>query len=258
LQKVVAIELSGHEEVYDISVHEHHNFIADGIVVHNSWSADLPPYMLHEGERRDLNANMFVNPNFSIPESTALDDLARTTDGILGGVARTPANLGVWAFGTSGGWSATWDSSVFRSGKRSVKLSTLNTSSSVQALWGSTTLSSNYINTKVQPSTEYTLTAWVKTENTAADGAYIYGVNYNAYLAGLGTAFTTNKVVGTNEEWTKIEATFTTHANASRMLLYCKIGTGAVANAWFADIRLTPTTPITIGSLTEDRGQITC
>jgi hypothetical protein len=106
LQKVVAIELSGHEEVYDISVQEHHNFIADGIVVHNSWSADVP-----SPARKQVGGNMVPNGDFEKTISLVAGNISGWGTGIGFAGAGTTITMGTddtnyykVTWGTAGGY----------------------------------------------------------------------------------------------------------------------------------------------------------
>lgn len=81
-QRITTIEYVGERRVYDISIPEVHNFIAEGIVVHNSWIKD--------GGLRALYFSDFGSDYVKVPDSPSLDITDAVTLEVL---LKTPGKL---------------------------------------------------------------------------------------------------------------------------------------------------------------------
>jgi hypothetical protein len=188
--------------------------------------------------------NLIPNGNF---ENAPLSNIAVTT---------TP---NVWINGTAAGsgassaygWATTaltanasagFDAAQFHSGTYSMKLSTLNASgqmtvgTSTSAAPGAGQIYQLFV---LSPNTKYTLTAWIRTNNVATNGAFIDVREYSSAVSNLATT-STNKLTGTNG-WTQVTSTFTTNASTAYATIFLRNNvTGNISDAWFDDITLIP------------------
>lgn len=186
------------------------------------------------------NFDFEVAPTFVAAQTTGV----RWIDGTAAGSASNATYK--WAI-PSGGIAASanvmFDSTVVFSGSYSIKLSLLNTSGALtvaQTLNTSTPSASDFIY-PVLPSTSYTLTARVRTNNSATNSAFVDARQFSNGLTTI-TTTSTNKLSGTND-WTLVTATFTTNAAAAYVGILLRHNVpGNVSEAWFDDIYLAPTT----------------
>lgn len=214
------------------------------------YTSDVPT-----GLHKSVNANLIYNANleYAPPVLTAATSTsARYIDGTAAGT--TANHLFGWkAYGT-GTWSAAFDVSTANSGLYSLKLATASTAATVEASQSNTEYSTNWkdpLAIKVQPSTAYTFTHWMQTTYTSGDsndGAYVDMIEVNG--AGTSGTETTTTKVKTTTGWTQYVTTFTT-SSATRFVvvqprIYGNTGTASlIMSAWFDDMVLTPTNPIT-------------
>jgi hypothetical protein len=165
----------------------------------------------------------------------ATGDIARTTSGWI-----EDEKFGVYAIPIVD-TSFEFDTAVTRTGEKTVKVSTTSTSGRGRATFGiDPNLTSDFAvsdvykyGIPVKPSTAYKLTCYAKTDNAAADSVYLYTREINTAGARVGTQRSSNKLTG-NNDWTKLEASFTTDANAA----FIAIGmlnniAGNISDAWF-------------------------
>jgi len=223
----------------------------NGTITSGTYVADTPTKL-----RQSVNGNLVKNGDFEYapPFVAATDTSGRWIDGTAAG--NTTNNLFGWSFSKGTSSSASFDSSEKRSGTHSMKASVFGVSSYVEIKNDVRNTYDTVAGTgfEVLPSTSYTLTYWMKTANMAgdsADGAFITtlcasgdGTNIGAPTGGAGPR------VKVNTDWTQYILTFTTQATARRAHLelrfYGHNGAGTLTgDAWFDDITLTPTTPIT-------------
>lgn len=197
--------------------------------------------------RQNLNGNILYNGNFEIaPAFTAAT--TSSNKWIDGAAAGNSALISYgWAV-INGALTATasaqFDSSVSHSGSNSLKLATGDATGAITCgtyIGTSPTLQTAFV---LLPSTSYTLTAWIKTNNVASNAVFIDFRQYSAAIATLATTSST-KLSGTND-WTQVTITVTTNASAAlgSVLLRNNVA-GNIGQAWFDDIVITPTAAVT-------------
>lgn len=191
--------------------------------------------------RRSLNGNLIYNGDFEIaPPFTAATATATTwIDGTsAGSTAITAYGWAIPSGAVSNTANVQFDTSVAHSGTTSLKLSTVDATGAITVA-SCRTVAANLL-FYLDPATSYTLTAWIKTNNVATNGAFIDFRQYSSALATLVTTSST-KLSGTND-WTKVTITVTTNASAAFGSLFLRNNvTGNVSQAWFDDIILAKT-----------------
>lgn len=207
--------------------------------------------------RQSIN-NLIRNGDFEFaPEFTA----ATTTSGkFIDGTALGSAtnNIYAWAITGNAGFAASFDATQSHSGATCLKLSTTATGSYVEAyrpdIKGSTAGQYFGKNIPITPSTSYTYSFWMKTNYVsggATNGACLTLLFSNDVGTGTGaTAAVTSPIVKTTTDWTQYTGTFTANAVTNYVQISCRVyghqGTATlIMDAWFDDITLSPTTPIT-------------
>lgn len=203
--------------------------------------------------RRDIN-NLVFNGSFDYaPTFTAVTTTAsRFIDGTAGGTAVPTPHKWAVSYTSGSGFAASFDTTEKYSGSSSMKISTTATNSAVAAAYAiATTNIPLYQLIRISPSTSYTVTFKMKTTavSGSGNGAYLRINQYDQSGAFISVATTTTQIP-TTTGWTAYTATFTTAASASFVNVLCAISgnSGAatlIMDAWFDDITLTPTTPIT-------------
>jgi hypothetical protein len=195
--------------------------------------------------RTNLNGNLIYNGNFEIaPPFTAGSTTANTwIDGTAAG--STALKAYGWAIPSgaiAASAAAQFDTSISHSGTNSLKLSTLNVTGAITVSSFKTAAASDLF--LISPSTTYTLTFWLKTNNVATNGAFIDFRLYTNAAATITTTSTT-KLSGTND-WTQITLSLATGGTAYFGGLFLRNNvTGNVSDAWFDDIVLAPATTVT-------------
>jgi hypothetical protein len=221
----------------------------NGIITAGTYTADVPTK-----KREVVGGNMVKNGDFEYapPFVAAQTDEFKYIDGTATGSTN---RLFGWAiFSRVVGSSAQFDNTVKHSGSNSLKLSTTDASGYISvgtfasvAIPLATSFRSQLI--PVQPSTSYTASVYMKTNNAAANSVWVDFREVNGGLT-LGTSNLTTKLAGTNE-WGKYTVTFTTADTCRYITPLLKIGVaGNISDAWFDDIQLYPTTPITRSAAT--------
>jgi len=231
----------------------------NGTITSGTWHRDAPTKT-----RKTVNNNMVYNGDFSIVpptnvlQTTAYKWLNGTATGAANGGTVSPSiavdrvfGIYYWDKGGSGGIMI--DTTNQYNGKNSLKMSTTAVSSFVTASMGDFNRD-DYIS--VLPSTSYTYSFWMKTNYVSGDatsGAYMHIKPFSGNrTAGTSTTTTTVK---TTTDWTQYTGTVTTTSTARWLSLMPNIaGNGGAAtlimDAWFADIQLYPTTPVTRSAAT--------
>jgi len=215
-----------------------------GTITGATYTADVPMKT-----RPLVNQNLIKNGDFeSAPAFTAATtSISRYIDGTSGG-STTNTNFGAWAIpggGLAPSSGARFATDHTRSGVYSMKLSTLDASGTVvvsNSTSGSAPARRDVI--PVLPSTSYTLSVWVKTNNVVTNSVFADAREFSGALS-AGVTNTTNKLSGTND-WTNLTQTFTTASTARYVFILLKNGTaGKISDAWFDDLVLKPTTATT-------------
>lgn len=212
-----------------------------GTLVMDAWFDDIE--IKEVIPQRRTPDNLLSNGNFEYvpPFTAATTGVNRWIDGTATGSGNTESPYGWWtpsSFTASA--AAQFDTSVYRSGTASLKLSTLNATGVANAAAGSNISRQTAEKTMVPalPNTSYTITGWTKTNNVNTNSVYIDCIEYNGTLSTVATN-STSKLSGTND-WTQLTKTFTTNANTRYLLVVLRNSVaGNVSDAWFDDITLT-------------------
>lgn len=191
------------------------------------------------------NGDFEVKPS-SITAQTSTAN--RWIDGTSGGSA---AKLGFgWAAPSSGSGAGAngamgFDTTIFRSGTASLKLSNLNASGATTVASCRTiapTAASAFELFLLKPNTSYTLTGYIRTNNVPTNGAFIDVREFSSAFATLVTN-STNKLSGTDTSWRTVTTTFTTNASTVFGCIFLRNNVaGNTCDAWFDDITLTSST----------------
>jgi len=230
----------------------------NGTITSGTWSLDTPTKT-----RRSLDGIPDFNGSFeNIPTFVAA---TTTGDGCVDGTAagstyRSPNKYGWQIFSWAGTYSAQFDTAEKYSGTASMKLTLGATSSRIKVRRYSGTLAYSLGQEKIpcKPSTEYTMTYRMKTSlsGSATSGANITLSQYRQNgITGAGPSGTTGSAIKTTTDWTQYTLTLTTDATACfltpEMNLIGDDGAATlVGSAWFDDIQLYPTTPVTRSAAT--------
>ncbi|MFA5306106.1 MAG: carbohydrate binding domain-containing protein [Candidatus Babeliales bacterium] len=158
---------------------------------------------------------------------------AQTSNGYIVGTAAgsaTDDRYGWYAYAPSAAISVQFDTGVTHNGLVSLKVSMTNTT-------GRCVVDQPYQRhwMKLQPSTKYRLSVWVKTNNVATDAIYCTLLQYTSTFGAIGFIYTP-KLSGTND-WTLLSVEFTSDATAycGRVQMYNYVA-GNVSDAWFDDL----------------------
>lgn len=198
-----------------------------------------------------FQTNLIANSDFSIipPGLTATTTAGRWIDGTAAGTVASTGyrHFAGWylALSTSNG-SGLFDTTTRRSGAASLRLSNLTAAGIASATTGITSDIYTMVLTAipVSPSTSYTFTGYIKTNNVATDSAFFNILEYDGGISALWTQ-TTTKLSGTND-WTLITHTFTTTGTTQQVTIVARNNVaGNISDAWFDDISLTLTNKIT-------------
>ena len=189
--------------------------------------------------------NILYNGGFEVKPSVitaATNTLNRWIDGTAAG---SNAKLGYgWGVVSKAGTAeAGFDISVMRSGLASLKLSALDTAGTIVVASYKTNpgASSAFELFRLEPSTTYTLVAYMKTTNVVTDSAFIDLRQYRANITAT-TTTSTNKLSGTNG-FTLVTLTITTNSDTvfGSILIRNNIA-GNISNVWVDDMTLIPST----------------
>lgn len=191
------------------------------------------------------NGNIEQRPAvITAPTSTA----NRWIDGTAAG--STAQTAYVWAAPSAGsgvGANADigFDTTIFRSGTASLRLSTLNASGAVTAASIKSITPSAatlYETFPLLPNTSYTFIGYIRTNNVASGGALVQVREASSTGSTLATN-STDSLSGTDTNWRQVTVTFTTNAStAFGYLLLRNNVAGNVSDAWFDDMTLVPAT----------------
>lgn len=208
--------------------------------------------------RRELN-NILINgdfefaPVFTAPTTTS----GRFIDGSAAG--STTTNQYRWSYNGTASSSAQFDSTVAHTGTTSLKASTLAAASFTELFYrresGGIASYNAITDIKVLPSTSYTASYWLKTNvvsGDSSDGAFLVLIENTAAGAGAGAETSVGAKSKVTSDWTLKTVTFTTQATTASLQInpriYGHTGAGTlIMDAWWDDIKIGPTTPITRG-----------
>lgn len=130
---------------------------------------------------------------------------------------------------------AAFDTSVFRSGTASMRLSCTNTSGAITVGTYAAAGVAQYQHFPIKANTAYVVTAWIKTNNAASNAAFIDFRQLNS-SGGTITTLSSPKLSGTND-WTEEIITVTTNASAVFGVIFLRNSVaGNVSDVWFDDI----------------------
>jgi hypothetical protein len=209
--------------------------------------------------RRPISGNLLYNPDFEVVPAggtTATNVSTRWLDGTAGG-STVDSRTGWALLYKNQTAEAKIDDTVFHSGTRSLKLSTIAGTSAVaevdSTLQTAVGAAGYYpFALELKPSTNYRLSGWMKTElisGSSANGASFGLLGYP--LTGTTTTINarTSNIL-TTTDWTYYEVDFTTTNTTKWGIFDCIInGTGAPAtllmDAWFDDLSLVELSPTT-------------
>lgn len=224
----------------------------NGTITSGTWSRDTPTK-----KRNKIDGIPYFNGDFeNVPTFVAA---TTSGDGCVDGTAagttyRSPNKYGWQIFSWAGTYSAQFDTSEKHSGTASMKLTLGATGSRIKVRRYSGTVAYSLAQERIpcKPSTEYTMTYWMKTSlsGSATSGANMTLAQYRQ--SGIGGAGNSGAgtVVKTTTDWTQYTVTLTTSSSAYFLLPELNLigDDGAatlIGSAWFDDIQLYPTTPIT-------------
>lgn len=235
----------------------------NGTITGGTWRRDTPTKT-----RQLVNNNLVFNGDFEIVPPAATNVATTTGDTWVNGTA-AGANMNtdrifgwaLWNHGTS--YSAKIDTSVSHSGGASMKLSIGAPSSTV----GVRVAISSYTNFNrlmiaVLPNTSYTISCWIKTNYVS--GSATTGARFQ-FVQNTGTSDVTTTTIVTGlkatQDWTRYTATVTTGATTRFATPVLQVigndGTGTlVMDAWYDDVEIYPTTPITRTAITAPRQRV--
>jgi mRNA-degrading endonuclease toxin of MazEF toxin-antitoxin module len=205
--------------------------------------------------RRPVNASLVPNFDFEFapPGNTPTSANNVYINNTAGGTSLDYTYK--WGMSKGGNASAAlFDSSEKYKGTYSLKLSTLAANAFVQAKLIAAAITQRNLYERairVLPSTSYTVSFWMKTNlvsGSSASGARMALVQYDS--AGNALTTTLTPAVTTTTGWTKYTLTFTTNASCIFIDPQPRVtgNDGAatlIMDAWFDEIYLTPTTPVT-------------
>jgi hypothetical protein len=220
----------------------------NGTITSGTWTRDTPTKT-----RKLVNNNLVYNGDFEIAPQVNVPTTTqfRWIDGTAAG-ASSPINIFGWGLQTgSATATALFDSTVSHSGNYSLKLSATATASSVKV---SNKANSSYFGSMspVLPSTSYTISGWYKTSvtsGTATTGVMVQAIGKINEDNNEDVTYTAVSGVKTTTDWTYFTYTFTTDSNINYIKTAFRINNDGAAtlimDAWFDDIQLYPTTPVT-------------
>jgi hypothetical protein len=197
------------------------------------------------------NYNFENSPPFTAAQTSGVN---RWINGTASGGVHPTGQEYCWGVqGITGSVAIQYDTSIYHSGSASMKLSTTASGAavSVSPSKGVAVEDRNISGIPVLPSTSYTLTYWMKTNFVSGDATSGATLQVRERNGTFGTVTDTNgTLVKTTTDWTQYSIVITTGATTRFILPYLKVtgndGTATlIMDAWFDDIVLTPTTPIT-------------
>lgn len=215
--------------------------------IQTAWFDDISLLPVYPEGRVPANGNLVKNFDFEVAPTfvAATSTTSRWVDGSAGG-STTNSTYKWKAYINVAACSVQFDDTVSHSGTKSLKISSTDATGNGFAdigvsIGSSTSVSSLQFAIPVLPSTSYTLTGWIKTNNVPTNGAFLQFTTYDPAGTRIDNTAST-KLSGTND-WTQITLTTTTGATAQYLTVgLMKNVAGNISDAWFDDIYLAPTT----------------
>lgn len=129
-------------------------------------------------------------------------------------------------------WDGTmiWDSTVSRSGNHSVKVSR-SISDTIEGLWYYPNM---YV---ISPDTNYTFSAWVKTDSVSRGNVRLWNIWYNS-TDSIYTAVNIQKSIRSSDGWVFLQGSATSPTNADNVRIH--VLSNIIGNVWFDDINMEP------------------
>lgn len=189
--------------------------------------------------------SILYNGDFEVKPGTitaATSGLNKWVDGTAAGGGSKLAYG--WAIVSKAGTAEVgFDTSIFRSGATSMKLSTLDTAGTmVIANYRTSPIvaSSLFELFRLKADTSYTITGYIRTNNVVSNGAFIDLRQYRA--DGTATITTsTNKLSGTDTSFRQVTATVTTSSDTVFGSVLIRINlAGNVSDIWVDDVTVVP------------------
>ena len=216
----------------------------NGVITGATYSADTQ-FKNRAASTRDNS--VLYNGNFEVKPAVitaATSTGARWIDGTAAG-SSARSSLGWSALVIGANAEAGFDTTVFRSGTASLKLSTLNAAGGVTVGSYRTTppvASSLFELFTLVPGVTYTLNVYIRTNNVATNGAFAEVREFNA-TGGTVTTWSSSKLSGTDTSWRNVTLSFTANASTRFGGIFLRNNVaGNVSDAWFDDITLIPST----------------
>lgn len=221
----------------------------NGTITSGTYVLDTP-----SKKRKAVNGNLVYNGDFEYAPVVNAGQTGGDT-WINGTVAGSSSNIFGWyVYSYNGTRTAEFDTSVYYSGTKSLKLSLGATSSNIGIASNKTSgnpkiEADGYI--PLLPNTSYTASVRVKTNITSGSATTGVAASFVEKI-GVGTGSTITVLVTgliTTQDWTQYTATFTTGATtrygAFELRLTGNNGAATlIGDAWFDDIQLVPTTAV--------------
>lgn len=191
------------------------------------------------------NNSVLYNGGFEVkPAYTADTNVAgRWIDGTAAGsVGKTSYG---WAAPSAGSGiganaAAAFDTSQFRSGTASLRVSNLNASGAgtITSYRNSPTAAFAFELLRLSANTSYTLVGYIRTNNAASNAAFIDLREFSATITTLATT-STNKLSGTDTSFRQVTLTVTTNASTVFGAIFLRNSVaGNTSDVWFDDITL--------------------
>lgn len=223
----------------------------NGAITGATYTGDVPTKL-----RKLVGGNLIPNGDLShIPTvNVATTSGAKWIDGTATG---GNVNIFRWANRSgAGSREAIFDTSNLYNGKASLKVSTTGTASWIEVAnyngSGNPTSAHKEMLVPVSPSTSYTYSFVQKNTVISGDSSSGATIAFLEHLGSFGGSIVSNipQYQKVTSDWTVMTGTFTTNASTRFVVVdprvYGHQGTATlIMNAWFADISLTRTTPLT-------------
>lgn len=181
------------------------------------------------------NGDFETVPTFVAATNTS----SRWIDGTAGGANCQASNYGWFLRVFAATITAQFDTSVKYAGSASMKVSATNGRGEVMTDSVDTPYRVRCI--PIEPSTQYTITAKVKTSNITGSGVMLY---YREHSASAQTAESGSSLITGTNDWTTVTLQFTSASNSRFLVVGLRVsaaGQLSSGDAWLDDITITTT-----------------